>query len=281
MISIIIPAHDEGSVIERCLRSILDGAEPGELEIIVVCNGCRDDTAARAGRFGDPVKVLDTSVASKSHALNLGDQVARGFPRFYIDADVEVTLDTIRRVAQSLCSGRLLAAAPRMTVNLQECSWPVRAYYGIWTRLPYCAERMIGSGFYALSEEGRRRFDVFPDIISDDGFVRLQFSPAERDVVEDCHFVITAPRRLADLISIKTRSQFGKYQLHAKYPAMIRNDPRSYQPFLAALMRQPRLWPCLVVYCFVLYVVRARSLYRFLRGRDRVWDRDDSSRGRE
>jgi glycosyltransferase involved in cell wall biosynthesis len=52
MISIIIPAHNESSVIARTLKAMTDGAKPGELDVIVVCNGCSDDTAVVAGRFG-------------------------------------------------------------------------------------------------------------------------------------------------------------------------------------------------------------------------------------
>ncbi len=36
MISIVIPAHNEESVIRRGLHAVLDGAAPGELEVIVV-----------------------------------------------------------------------------------------------------------------------------------------------------------------------------------------------------------------------------------------------------
>ena len=44
---------------------------------------------------------------------------------------------------------------------------------------------MIGVGVYALSEEGRRRFDEFPEVIADDGYVRMLFSGTERIRVDD------------------------------------------------------------------------------------------------
>ena len=47
-VSVIIPAHNEESVIGRCLAAMLEGAQPGELEIIVVCNGCSDRTGEKA-----------------------------------------------------------------------------------------------------------------------------------------------------------------------------------------------------------------------------------------
>src|SRR3954468_3654219 len=96
MISVIVPAHNEEAVIGQGLRALTEGARAGELEVIVVCNGCRDATAKVAAAFGEPVKVIETDVASKTHALNLGDAAAGGFPRIYVDADVALSLDGVR-----------------------------------------------------------------------------------------------------------------------------------------------------------------------------------------
>ena len=93
MISIVVPARNEGFVIARTLRAMATGAVPGELDVIVVCNGCTDNTADIARSFGPPVRVIETEVGSKVHALNLGDQAASTFPRIYADADVEITLE--------------------------------------------------------------------------------------------------------------------------------------------------------------------------------------------
>ena len=118
MISIIIPAHNEGSVIARTLGSVMQGAGENELDIIVVCNGCRDDTAKVAKEFSPPVRVIETDIASKIAALNLGDQAARSFPRIYLDADVTITIDTIRAISKSLQNGALLAApTPAFALN--------------------------------------------------------------------------------------------------------------------------------------------------------------------
>lgn len=76
--SVVIPAHDERTVIGRCLRSLADGALPGELDVIVVANACHDDTAEIARAAG--ARVVETPVAGKSHALGLGDARCRAFP---------------------------------------------------------------------------------------------------------------------------------------------------------------------------------------------------------
>jgi len=115
MISIVIPAHNESSVIARTLSAMTEGAEPREFDIVVVCNGCTDDTANVARRFAPLARVIETEVAGKPHALNLGDQAAIGFPRIYADADVVITPDTIRTLARRLQCGDVLAVAPPRT----------------------------------------------------------------------------------------------------------------------------------------------------------------------
>src|SRR5258708_29449590 len=99
MISVIIPAHNESSVIARTLEAMTVGADLREIDVIVVCNGCSDDTAAVARRFAPRIRVIETAVASKSNAMNLGDQAAYGFPRIYVDADVVLTVEAIRTLA--------------------------------------------------------------------------------------------------------------------------------------------------------------------------------------
>ena len=66
MISIVVPARNEGLVIARTLRAMTTGAAPGEIDVIVVCNGCTDDTADIARSFGPPVRVIETEVGSKA-----------------------------------------------------------------------------------------------------------------------------------------------------------------------------------------------------------------------
>ena len=45
MISIIIPAYNEADVIERCLKALTDRPVQGGVEIVVACNGCKDNTS--------------------------------------------------------------------------------------------------------------------------------------------------------------------------------------------------------------------------------------------
>jgi glycosyltransferase involved in cell wall biosynthesis len=277
MISVVVPAHNEGTLIETALRHLVAGARPGEIEVLVVCNGCEDDTEARARSVGEPVRVFTTRVASKARALNIGDDEASGFPRFYVDADVLIDMPAIRMVAAVLESGAALAAAPCAFVDARDASWAVRAYYRVWTTLPYFDASMIGSGVYALSSEGRRRFDRFPDLIADDEFVRRLFLPSERQRVSGCRFAIRPPSRLRGVIRDKTRSRLGLYQLDRRFPAAHPARTR-LGPAAIAVLKRPGTWPGLPLYAVVASITRMRARRRAAAGNFDGWERDWSSR---
>ena len=275
--SVVIPAHNEAAVIARCLEALAPAGATGEAEVIVVCNGCRDDTAARARAAAPWARVLETSVASKSNALNLGDDAAGFFPRVYVDADVVLSAASLELIVEELASGRSLAAAPRAGLNLQGASWAVRAFYAVDSRLPWAKQGIGGTGVYALSREGRGRFARFPAITADDSFVRLQFAPGERRMVERAESVVTPPRRLRELIAIKGRSHLGKYELEAAYPELCQNGGFSNRDALLRMACNPLRLPALAVYAYVKLMARRWARWRLRQGPGE-WVRDESSR---
>jgi glycosyltransferase involved in cell wall biosynthesis len=279
-VSVVIAAHNEEAVLGRCLDALVDGAGPNELEVVVVCNGCTDRTADVARAYGEQVHVVETPTASKTAALNLGDAVVSGFPRFYVDADVALPLTSLRLVAAPLARGDALAAAPAMEIVLRGSSLAVRAYYGIWTRLPYVREGMIGVGVYALSEEGRGRFGEFPEIIADDGYVRMLFDPGERVSVGDAPVRVYGPERFSDLVRIKTRSRLGRHELRQRFPDLVARErtTKSYGAALRSIVVRPWLWPAATIYAAVQLRSRRRARGQFAAIADYVWERDQSSR---
>jgi glycosyltransferase involved in cell wall biosynthesis len=278
MFSIVIPAYNESSVIVRTLKALTAGALPDELDVIVVCNGCTDDTATIARGFGTAVRVIETAVGNKAHALNLGDQAARAFPRIYMDADVVVTLSTIRALAERLERGDVIAVAPRAYFDLTGCSWPVRAFYDIRCRLPSFGEGIGGSGVYALSEIARRRFKAFPKLIADDTYIRVQFKPEERETLAFARSVVFVPHTIKNLIAIEARADFGTFELARLHPELWANKGDSNQKTLLSLFKHPRLWPGLSIYWYVRTIARGKAKIR-LRTNTFVWERDDTSRG--
>ncbi len=264
-------------MIGRCLAALLRDAEPGEFRVVVIANGCTDRTAAVAREFGDAVIVLDTPTPGKPNALNLGDEAAGDlFPRIYLDGDLVLSTASARAIASAVGDGGVLAAAPKFRFDLEGASWAVRAYYRIWSLMPYFDTGRI-AGAFALSREGRRRFGAFPKIISDDGYVRLHFAPGERRTLETETVTVVAPRTLSDLVKIKTRSKAGTMELRAKYPALFVNETASEGGSFRRMLRMPWLWPRCGVYAYVNLVAKRRARARLARS-ESVWERDESSR---
>jgi glycosyltransferase involved in cell wall biosynthesis len=272
-VSVVVPAHNEEAVIERCLAALFDGADKGELDVVVVCNGCQDRTAEVARRAAPLATVVEIPVASKVAALNAGDGVAHYFPRFYVDADIELSIAAVRRVASVLRQGPVLCAAPRPFYDLAGRSWPIRAFYDVWKEVPYRALDMVGSGVYALSEQGRARFGEFPQVTADDQFVQQQFGPTELRSVGEVQFIAHPPRRLSGLVAIRSRVYRGNWELAASGLARAEPPPSGARTVLR-LARQPRRAPGVAVYIAVNVLARRRAS----RGAGRVWERDESAR---
>jgi len=268
--SVIVPAHDEEHVIATCLLGLLAGAEEGEVEVVVVCNGCRDRTAEIARSISADVIVLELAEASKTSALNVGDRAATRFPRFYVDADLQVGVEALRATARVLDGSEVLCASPAARYELAGRPWIVRSYFEVWQRLPYFNDERVG-GVYALSEAGRARFAAFPDVIADDQFVLQQFDPSERRCLLDHHFVVQAPRSVWALVATRARVYRGNRELAGL--ATPTGAVGGSGAALARLALHPSQAPAAAAYAAVCVLGRIGA--RRHRGR---WERDESTR---
>lgn len=274
--SVVVPAHDEARTIARTLRRLREGTAPGELEVVVVCNGCTDDTAAVA-RAADPAAlVLEVPEPSKVGAVRVGNQHARTFPRVHLDADVEITGESVRALVSALGDG-VLAAGPRRVVPRQGCAPVVRWYYDVWERLPAVRDGLFGRGVVALAEEGQRRVERGPELMSDDLGISEAFEPAERVVVEAAEVVVHPPRTVADLLRRRQRVVTGNVQ--AGGAGVRRDSSRTGSATLVELVRrQPRTAPKVAVFAMVGMAARVRARRAVRRGDFTTWARDESSR---
>jgi glycosyltransferase involved in cell wall biosynthesis len=275
--SVVIPAYNEAAVVGRCIERLLEQQELGQLEIVVVPNGCRDDTAEIARGFGDGVTVIELEQGSKINALNAGDEACTLFPRVYLDADIELSIDCLARCYDALRDG-CMAVSPTAHFVTKDSGFIIRNFYQAWMRTPYHSDgHMLGSGFYAMSEEGRARFDCFPPIIADDGFAHQLFSRDERRTLTDCTFNVFAPKTLKGLIAIKTRARLGMLELAAKGYAPREEQRERTTPgsMFTSMLRHP---VSSSIYIALKMITRIRANQQFKRSRFDVWERDESAR---
>ncbi|MEU9453462.1 glycosyltransferase family 2 protein [Streptomyces sp. NPDC048277] len=281
MTSIVIPAHNEARVIGRLLDSLLADSSPeGDADIVVVCNGCTDDTARIAAERGPRVRVVEIPVPSKHAALRAGDDHARGFPRLYVDADVVITGADVRALTEPLddeASG-VLATAPERRIPLVSCAWRVRAYYRVWQRLPVVREGLFGRGVIAVSKAGHTRIAALPPLMADDLAASLAFTPEERLVVGAAGAVIQPPRTWRDLIKRRVRAMVSTAQVEQHQGPEGASARTSKADLTALLRREPGLFVAVLVFVGAAVVAR-RKAEKAIRAQDfGTWLRDESSR---
>jgi glycosyltransferase involved in cell wall biosynthesis len=281
--SVLIPAHNEGAVIARCLRHLFAGLDPADLEVVVVCNGCNDETAAIARSSGHPVRVIELDTASKPAALRAGDRLLRTLPRLYLDADVVLTGTTARQVLEHLARDGPVAARPPFRYDTARSSAIVRRYYGARSRVPAVMGSIWGAGVYGLSATGRARFEEHPDVVAEDLFVDQCFDADEIDIVGEESVVVVAPARLRDLLKVRRRAYRGAAENRVASGRPGRRDVRASSSgsttpsTLRDLLQLCRSLPgALDATTYASVAVSAR-LYNAL-GRSSRWERDESSR---
>lgn len=252
MVSIVIAAHNEEACLGETLTSLLAGGE--ELEVIVVPNGCTDNTAEVARSF-EVARVVELDSGGKPGALNAGDAAARSFPRIYLDADILVPPGGITALVESLRESGALAAVPGRSLDTHGRPWPVRAYFGINEKLPVFQEGLFGRGVIALSKEGRSRFEQFPPMIADDLFVDSLYTQAEKVHVETVRVVVKTPRTTGDLFQRLVRVRRGSAamrQAARRGEIGIAVRPADRWAWLRHVVaRDPRLLPAGIVYAAI------------------------------
>ena len=276
MVSVVIAAHDEESVIGACLDAVLSDIGDDAGEIIVSANGCSDRTSQIAAERG--VIVVDRPEPGKPGALNAAEEIAVSFPRVYLDADIVIPPGGLEAVlARFEQEPAPLAVVPRRRVITTGRPWPVRAYFAINERLPVFRDGLFGRGMIALAEPGRQRFEAFPSLIADDLFLDSLFTATEKREAADVEVVVAAPMRTRDLVARLTRVRRGNVQMRVAGAAGelgIAVRPSDRWAWLRdVVVPHPRLAPAAVVYVVITAVAGARAR------RERVdWGQDTSTR---
>ncbi|MGB7564819.1 MAG: glycosyltransferase family 2 protein [Prochlorococcaceae cyanobacterium] len=263
--SIIIPAHNEAAVIDRTLTALEPLVAAGTAEVIVVPNGCTDDTADRArGHAG--VRVVELSEGSKAAALNAGDAHASRWPRLYLDADIEAAPEALAQAVRALEGDSIHAARSAFRWDLQGARPIVRAYYRARWRMPSMTAAMWGAGLYGLSEAGHRILGEFPRVIGDDLLVDRTFPPGRKYFASGPAVVVRMPITLHDLVGVLARSRRGAAE------QALETGPGSVRELLRTVTGPTSAVDAI---CFVLVAsaARLRSLH-VIRG----WERDRSTR---
>jgi Glycosyl transferase family 2 len=279
VISVVIPAFNEELVIGRLLHRLVSSAGSSELDVVVVANGCTDSTAEIAASYGSPVRVLTVAAASKPKALAAGDRVAWGFPRVYLDADVELGTHDLRALGDALRRSGTLAAVPEREFVLAGRPWFIRWYLDVWTRLPEVQRGLFGRGVIAFSAEGHARVTGLDSVVADDLAVSLAFAQDERTVVPTAKVTIYPSKTFADLLRRRVRTAEGIAQLKEINGMPESSSARTSPSALLRLLRgNPCLAPKIAFFLLVAVIARTQARRTIARSDYSSWLRDESSR---
>lgn len=280
--TVLIPAHNEATVIGSTLRLMLEGAPPGGApEVLVIANGCTDDTAAEARRAAPRATVLELAIGSKALAINAGLGQTRTFPVIIVDGDIAISFDALDALAQALREPGVMAASPAARLEMEGCDRFVRAFYRVWAIHDYLGSGVGGSGVYGLSEAGAAEIGELPIVLADDTYVRRAFPLSlqrrvDRDRAGRAIFSrVQAPRSIANLLRCEARWHSGNVQLRS---LSSHQDAAATGARRRPTHARKASLPDLAVYYAVKLLGRGLALFNRLRGRAGTWHRDASRR---
>lgn len=269
-VSILVPAFNEAAVIGSTLAPITGKG----FEIIVIANGCSDQTAEVARSAAPDAAVLETTIGDKTNALNLGLAAAKHDIIVVLDADTLTTAAAVRELAGALEASKCCLAYGMIDFNLDASSWAVRAFYKAWQKNTYFDKGKVGA-FFALKKSALENKGGFADVTNDDEWVRRTFANTST-LVAAAHYSVRAPRDLANLIQVRRRVRRGNRDLKSGGVSPIRSHTCGQLFLMIRLILRPWLWLGAGVYAYTYFITEYTKPARQAR-----WERDLSNRTSE
>ena len=229
MVSVVVPAYNEGRVIGRTVRSVL-AQEYSRFEVLVIDDGSSDDTATAARLATDDarVRVITQANGGKAAAINHGMSLATGDVIVVIDADTLLAPDAIRHLVRPLADPRVGAVAGNAKVGNRVnlvTRWQAVEYVTSqnFDRRAFAAMNCIGVVPGALG--AWRRDAVLAvggyshDTLVEDADLTLSLLRAGAVITYEPGAVARteAPETLAALWKQRVRWTYGTYQCLAKH----------------------------------------------------------------
>lgn len=260
MVSIVVPAFNEGVVIQPALRSLTELDYPN-YEIIVIDDGSTDDTYEKALEIARSSKAVDIRVITKrnggkAEALNTGMTLARGEFVLNMDGDAKLSRNTIRVCIPHFDNPSVGAVAGSVKVINRE---------NVWTNIQ-ALEYVEGLAMARKAQSFIRSVNIIPGPL---GFFRksvlLQVGGYDHDTfAEDCDLTlkilmrgwsisyeptavawVETPSRLLDLIKQRYRWTRGILQATKKHSKALFSPGKSGINFfiLWYMLFEGIMWP--------------------------------------
>jgi len=273
-VSVIVPAYNEGDVLQGALAS-LAGLDYPAFEVIVVDDGSTDETLELAADWegthgGGTFRVLTKSNGGKASALNVGIASSRHPFVFCMDADSRLEPQTLRRAIRHFDDPSVGSVAGNVKVeNRDRVITRLQALeYIEGLNMPRRAQGFVAAvnivpgpvGLFrreALEEVGGYDTDTY----AEDADLTLKLVAAGWKVVYEDEAVAwtQAPESWLDLVQQRYRWTRGILQSIAKRKRLLVRPFPDFPLWLSALELgfEAVVWPVLNVYAHLFFAVVA------------------------
>lgn len=273
-VSVIVPAYNEGPVLERAIQSLLRLDYP-EYEVLIIDDGSPDDTLATAAALegvyeGVPVRVFSKPNGGKATALNLGIENSRHPFILCMDADSTVEPQLLRRAIPHLEDPTVGAVAGNVKIeNRDRLITRLQALeYIEGLNMPRRAQGFIAAVNIVPGPVGVFRREALTDVggydtdtFAEDADLTLKLiSSGWKIVYEDQAIAWTqAPERWLDLVQQRYRWTRGILQAIRKRKWLLLKPVPDFPLWLSVLEMgfEAVVWPIMNVYAHLFFAVVA------------------------
>lgn len=271
-VSILVPAYNEGRVLDRALHSLLQLDYPA-YEVVVVDDGSSDDTLEVArrweGHHGEAtIRVVTKANGGKWSALNLGIEASRHPFLLCMDADSRLEPGSLRSAVAHFDDPDVGAVAGNVKIENRgrPLTWLQALEYVEGLNLPRRAQSFLAAvnivpgpmGVFrrsAVEEVGRYDGDTY----AEDADLSLKLIHAGWKVVyeEDAVAWTQAPRGMLDLLQQRYRWTRGILQAVRKRKELFLRPFPDFPLWMSALQLgfEGFVWPVLNVYAHLFFAL--------------------------
>ena len=271
MVSIVVPAYNEGLVIQPAIRSLVELDYPN-YEIIVIDDGSSDDTYVKALEIAResttiPIRVITKPNAGKAQALNTGMSVARGELILNMDGDSKLSRNTLLACVRHFADPRVGAVAGNVKVINRD---------NIWSRIQGL-EYIEGLAMARKAQSFTRTVNIIPgplglfrkDVLMQVGGYDHQTFAEDCDLtlkllVDGWHIIyessavawVETPTRLLDLLKQRYRWTRGILQATAKHRWALWHPRKAGVNFyiLWYMLFEGIIWPFSNLLCNIFFI---------------------------
>ncbi len=202
-VSVLIVSHNSIAALRRCLTALEASKSRDTMEILVMDNGSRDGCATIDSEFHHITPLRMPRNFGWTKAMNIGMRTAIGEYVFFLDVNVEVQPDTVRKLAARLAADEDVPAVCPMLVDESGAPVPmVRSLPSPSNREPATSVPSASDGEQAIDYPGVRALMIRKRFIAGMNYIDERYGQFWSDA-EICYQVRRAGKRVLMLPDVR------------------------------------------------------------------------------